>query len=81
MVKLTAARRGRLPKTSFACPNTTPPSYPINDVKRIVNARTRTKQFGEKCRGQKVRICRAANRRGLMKPSYSGAEGWRKWCK
>ena len=79
MAKLTAARRGRLPKSSFACP--TSRSYPLDTRNRVANARTRTKQFGQKCAGQKARICGAARRRGFMKASYSGAEGWRKWCK
>lgn len=79
MAKLTVARRERLPRSKFACP--TSRSYPVDTKGRIANARTRTKQFGEKCFNQKARICGAARRRGFMKPSYSGVAGWRSWCK
>jgi len=78
MAKLTRVQRERLPSSKFACPASR--SYPIHDLERIVNARTRTKQFGQKCPGQKQRICAAAKRRKLLRPSYKGSAGWRKWC-
>ena len=80
MAKLTTEQRRRLPHHLFACPRTDPPSYPLDSRSRIANARTRTKQHGQKCSGQKAKICGAARRKGMMKPSYSGAEGWSKWC-
>lgn len=79
MAKLTQAQRERLPPSDFACPSLR--AYPIHRLENIVNARTRTKQFGQKCPNQKARICSAARRKGLMKPSYSRSAGWRKWCK
>ena len=79
MAKLTTRQRQRLPSKKFACPTTR--EYPIHDKKRVINARTRTKTFGEKCRGQTARICRAAKKFGLLDPKYKRYEGWKKFCK
>lgn len=79
MVKLTVARRHRLPTKMFACPSTG--SYPIHDRSHVASARSYYKRkYTEKCSGGKQRICRRARQLGMLKPSYPGASGWKKWC-
>lgn len=79
MVKLTTEQRRKLPSSAFACPKTR--DYPIHDIERVVNARTRTKTFGEKCRGQTTKICKKAKKLGLLDPNYKGYRGWQQFCK
>lgn len=47
-MKLTAAQRKRIPKSSFAIPSKAPGSgsYPINDPSHARNALARVSQFG-----------------------------------
>lgn len=79
MAKLTRAQRAKLPSSAFACPSIR--AYPLDTIGRVVNARTRTKTFGEKCRGQKAKICARARRFGLLNPKYKGYRGWVDFCR
>lgn len=82
MARLTQAQRERLPKSDFACPGNYPypGSYPIHNPSHVANARTRTKMFGQKCKGQKARICARARKFGMLKLGYPKSKGWREWC-
>lgn len=63
MAKLTAKRRKRLPKSSFAGPGR---SYPTHDRAHAANAKARAKQQlkrGRLSRGQYNRIVAQANRK------------------
>lgn len=72
------ARYPEVPASKFACPSLR--AYPINTLERVVNARVRTKTFGEKCAGQTQKICAEARKRGLLSPSYKGYRGWQQFC-
>jgi hypothetical protein len=73
MAVLGTKQRNRMPRTSFAIPETK--SYPINDRQHGANALTRVKQHGTA--DEKGRVYRAVCRRYKSLPACQA--GFEKW--